>query len=71
MVTDPKTKLRAYLPYISVSKDEVALFERGIENMTAEEAKKVVTDLETALSSVGPAFQVAERELRRHAEVKK
>lgn len=70
MDTDPKTKLRAYLPYITVVRDEVAFYERGIANMSDEEAAKVVTDLEAALSAVGPAFEATETALKRSAEAR-
>lgn len=68
MATDPKAKLRAYLPYITVVRDEVAFYERGIANMSDEEAAKVVTDLEAAFAAVGPALEATEAALKRNAE---
>jgi hypothetical protein len=65
--THPKTKLRTYLPYITVTKNEVAYLERGIENMSDEEATKVVADLEAALAAVGPAIDAMEAALKRSA----
>ncbi len=66
--THPKTKLRAYLPYITVVRDEVATCERGIANMSDEEAAKVVADLEAAFAAVGPALEATESALKRSAE---
>lgn len=66
--THPKKKLRTYLPYITVTKSEVEHLERGIENMSDEEAAKVVADLEAAFAAVGPALEATEAALKRSAE---